>query len=383
MNDKSRGRREFDFSEAIKYHYGKFPPVGLDHKRLLKPAMAAIEAVARYDQELQSLPNKTLLVSPLERQEAVISSRIEGTVTTLDELIRFEAEQENDPNSAASNYKSVTREVSLYRRALNRAQKAMENGAPLSDHLIRSTHATLLGVGRGARKSPGQYKTEQNYIAPENRQWKVLFIPIDPIRLRDGLDSFFNFVNSDAYDPLTKTAIAHAEFEALHPFEDGNGRIGRILVPLMLWKNNVISAPNFYVSDCIEEEKDQYIESLREVSRSGDWTQWCIFFFEILKNQAERNLASSRSISQLYDKMKVQFREILHSQWSETALDYIFERPVFYNNSFTRKSGIPAPTAARITRILLEHRLLTIVSPPSGRRSGVYAFQPLLDIVSV
>ena len=195
------------------------------------------------------------------------------------------------------------------------------------------------------------------------------------------METFHNFNNNVNWEPLTKIALAHVEFEALHPFKDGNGRIGRMLITLMLWKQGVISAPHYYVSGYLEKERDEYIDRMREVSRSGAWTEWCIFFFQALETQAYKNLQVSEDIHRLYEEMKNIFREVLASQWHTTALDFIFSQPIFRNNRFTGKSGIPRPTASRFTRALVERGLFVTLEPASGRRPALYAFEPLLKIV--
>jgi len=180
---------------------------------------------------------------------------------------------------------------------------------------------------------------------------------------------------------LTKTALAHIEFEALHPFKDGNGRIGRMLIPLLLWKYGVISAPHFYISEFFENNKDEYIDRMREASKSGQWTEWCIFFVNALETQANENLEVTERIRSLYDEMKEVFREKLASKWSIDALDFVFSNPVFRNSRFTNRSNIPPQVASRMSRILVENELLRTIDPPSGRRPALYAFEPLLEIV--
>lgn len=175
----------------------------------------------------------------------------------------------------------------------------------------------------------------------------------------------------------------HLEFEALHPFQDGNGRIGRMLITLLLWSSGTISEPHFYVSGYMEEHKDEYIDTMRNVSENNNWEAWCIFFFNAIEKQAIRNLEIAESIKNLYEDMKPVFSDVLSSKWSVNALDYIFTNPIFRNNRFTSKSGIPAPTAARFTRILLDKELLRTLEESSGRRPALYAFEPLLKLVRV
>ncbi|OAN49423.1 Fic family protein [Magnetospirillum moscoviense] len=372
--------RQLDFSEAVQYHYGHFPPASLDAARLIKPLTRAAASLARYDQMLKGMHNSEILLAPLRSQEAVVSSRMEGTVSTLDEVLQYEADHAEAGDASGRRVRDDVIEVALYGRAMRNAQRRMEDGAPLSEWLIRSAHAELLGFGRGARMAPGHYKTEQNYIADRGRR-KVIFIPVSPERLIDGMETLVGHMADDEQEILIRTALAHLEFEALHPFKDGNGRIGRMLITLMLWNQRVITAPHFYVSAFFEENRDEYIDRMREVSRVGAWTDWVEFFLGGLDAQAQRNLAKAEEISDLYEDMKDRFRETLSSQWSTKALDFLFSRPVFRNSDFTRKSGIPEATAQRFARALSDASLLKTVSPASGRRPALYAFEPLLELV--
>tara|TARA_B110000503_G_scaffold16209_1_gene23053 strand:+ start:3610 stop:4725 length:1116 start_codon:yes stop_codon:yes gene_type:complete len=370
-----------DFTNSVQYHYEKFPPQNLDYGKIVDSLLKATDALARYDQMLKNMHNSEILLAPLRNQEAVISSRMEGTISTMDEILKFEADSENDLEEA-KNVRSEVFETILYQRALLNAQRAMRDGYPLSQHLIRTLHQQLLSFGRGAKKSPGQYKTEQNYLVDKIKQ-KVLFTPISPEKLNDGLEQLFTYIEESSDPILIKTALMHLEFEALHPFQDGNGRIGRMLITLLLWSSGTISEPHFYVSGYMEEHKNEYIDTMRNVSKNNNWEAWCIFFLNAIEKQAIRNLEIAESIKNLYEDMKPVFSDALSSKWSVNALDYIFTNPIFRNNRFTSKSGIPGPTAARFTRILLDKELLRTLEESSGRRPALYAFEPLLKLVRV
>jgi Fic family protein len=370
-----------NFDHAVQYHYEKFPPTNLNYGQIINPLIKATDALARYDQMLKNMHNSEILLAPLRNQEAVISSRMEGTISTMDEILKFEADSEND-TEVAKNVRSDIFETILYQRALVNAQKAMDDGYPLSQHLIKTIHQQLLSFGRGAQKSPGQFKKEQNYLADKIKQ-KVLFVPISPEKLTDGLEKLFDYINHSNDPILIKTAIMHLEFEALHPFQDGNGRIGRMLITLLLWSTKTISEPHFYISGYMEENKDEYIDIMRTVSENNDWEKWCVFFLNAVEKQAIKNLEIAENIKNLYEEMKHIFSDTLSSKWSVNALDYIFTNPIFRNNRFTSKSGIPAPTAARFTRILLEKELIRTIEEASGRRPALYAFEPLLKLVRV
>lgn len=362
---------------AIRYHYGQFPPQHLDFARLMKPLGSTAAALARYDALLRNLHNKDLLLAPLRRQEAVISSRIEGTVATLDEVLKFEAEKENEHQH---HVRHEIIEVHSYSRALTHAQNLMNGGLPICRRLIEQTHGKLLFLGRGADKQPGQFKRDQNYIVDKTHK-EVLFVPISAEKLDDGISVFEKFLHDEEVEPLIQTALSHAEFEALHPFKDGNGRMGRMLVTLFLWSRGLISDPHFYISAAIEDRKEEYIDRLRSVSADGQWTEWCIFFFQIIEAQAKSNVEIAEKIDALYSEMKEKFREVLASQWSIKALDFIFGTPVFRNSTFTAKAGIPRQTAARFSRLLSDAGLLRIWVEPAGSRPSLLAFEPLLEIV--
>lgn len=371
-----------DCTRAVHYHMGDFPPRALDYSRLMPSLLAATDALARYDQTLQNIHNSEIFLAPLRSQEAVISSRMEGTISTLDEILELEAEQDENETGATGLYRSDVVETALYRRALNTAQAQLEDGYPLSEGLIRSIHQQLLSLGRGAEKSPGQYKTEQNYVG-ERGSREARFVPATPEQLVGGMQTLFAFIASDDVPLLLRTALAHAEFEALHPFKDGNGRVGRMLITLMLWHGGAISAPHFYVSRYFEEQKDEYVARLREVSASGHWEEWCCFFLDAVRDQARRNTDVARSIRDHYEEMKVRFADVLGSRYSVLALDYLFTWPVFRNSHFTQSAGIPRQTAARFTRVLLEEGLLQPVREAAGRRSAVYRFESLMRLVRV
>jgi len=370
-----------DLSDAVEYHYGDFPPEKLDLELLLKPITDATASLSRYDEMLRNMLNSEVLLGPLRRRDAVVSSRMEGTISTLDEILQLEADEDAGDRDARRNARSETVEVFLYARALKAAQDRLSEGASISDWLVRGAHQTLLAFGRGAQKSPGQYKTEQNYIGERGRNAKVSFIPVSHDHLQQGMDTLFEFIDADVHIPILRTALAHIEFEALHPFEDGNGRVGRMLITLLLWHYGLISQPHFFVSGYFEQNKDEYIERMRRVSSHHEWSEWCAFFLGGLEAQAEENIKIAEAIQTLYADMKDRFQQVLSSQWSNHALDFIFANPVFRNNRFTSASGIPAPTAHRFTNKLQKSRFIQELQPASGRRAALYSFEPLLRIV--
>jgi len=372
---------QFDTSKATHYHDGEFPPGALDYGRLVSALVAATDALARYDQMLKGMHNSEIFLAPLRNQEAVISSRMEGTISTLDEILRLDAEF-GDEVPAATEARSEVVETILYRRSLWSAQQQMAEGRPLSISLVKSIHQHLLSFGRGAGKSPGAFKTEQNYIG-ERGSREVSFVPIAPEKLESGMEVLFAMIGDEKWPVLLRAALCHVEFEALHPFKDGNGRVGRMLITLMLWAEGAIGAPHFYIRRYVEDHKEEYIATMREVSASGAWDEWCLFFLTAVEEQAIHNLETAENIRSLYEQMKGRFSELLASKWSVAALDYVFTNPVFRNNHFTRRAGIPVQTAARFSRVLLEEGLLQTITEASGRKAAIYRFEPLMELVRV
>jgi Fic family protein len=374
--------KPYDLSEAVHYHAGAFPPKTLDYAALLGPLEEAAASIARYGAKMEGMVNSALLLAPLRRQDAVSSSRMEGTISTIEELYRLEAEEDA---GAADPYREARNddvETYLYSRALTNAQKALAEGAPLSEHLIRTAHQQLLSFGRGARKRPGAYKVEQNFIG-DDRRGKITYVPIAPEHLAPAMAALVRFMNESDMRPLIRAALTHVEFEALHPFEDGNGRIGRMLITLMLWKLGLINEPNFFVSGYFESNKDEYIEKMRAVSSHGDWTGWTVFFLQAMHAQATVNIHTADAIFTLYRDMRERFRLILNSQFHDQALDFVFAHPIFRNDRFVERSGIPPSSARVLSRRLVEAGLLETLSPAAGRRAALYAFDPLLELLKV
>lgn len=377
MNGKT-----LDLSNAVHYHVGGFPPAGLDYEAILPALEEAATYLARYDTKMSGMINGSLLLAPLRRQDAVSSSRMENTISTIEDIYRLEAEEDAGTPDPYREARNDDIETYLYSRAMRMAQESMKAGQPISEHLIRSLHQVLLSFGRGARKHPGAYKTEQNYIGDE-RRGQVYYVPIAPEQLPPAMASLVDFVSHGTMRPLLRTAIAHVEFEALHPFEDGNGRVGRMLITLMLWDFKILSEPNFFVSGYFENHKDEYVERMRDVSSNHAWTEWIVFFLTAMAEQAKANIATADAILELYSRMRERFRVVLNSQYHDQALDFVFAAPVFRNDLFVTRSQIPASSARQLSRRLAEDGLLRTIEPSAGRRAALYAFDPLLQILKV
>lgn len=361
----------------VRYHEGRFPPQTLDWQSLIPLLGPAAAAVARYDGMLAAVPNPDVLLSPLTTQEAVLSSRIEGTQATMGEVLEFEAGQEE----TSPQRRDDIREVLNYRGAMREAEKLLAT-LPISQRVIREAHKVLLSGVRGQHRAPGEYRKIPNWIGPPGCTIEqARFVPIDAEKLPAAMAAWENYIHTEPPDRLVQLAILHAEFEALHPFLDGNGRLGRMLVPLFLWQAGLIQRPMFYISAYFEARRDEYYERLLAVSRNDDWTGWCHFFLEAVRAQAEDNLSKTRDILELHDDLKHRLPEMTRSQYAVRALDWIFSRPIFRATDFINGAEIPGPTARRFLGVLRKEGILRDLRPAQGRRAAVLAFPALLNIV--
>ena len=366
-------------TKPVCYHLGKFPPKDLDWARLIPLIGPANAGLGRYDGLLSAIPNAHILLSPLITNEAVLSSKIEGTLVTMGEVLEIEA------GGVSANITQAKRddaeEVLNYRRALQTCASEMEQ-RPLSQHLLCAVHKLLMEGVRGRDKEPGRYRKEQNWIGPKGCTIEdASFIPIAPEHLQQGMDDWERYLNiSSELDPLVQLAVLHVEFEAIHPFKDGNGRLGRMLIPLFLYQSKLLGSPDFYMSGYLEENREEYQEKLRSVSRDGDWSGWCAFFLKGIQQQAAENERKARAMLALYDRTKQQVNDLTRSQHSIKAVDFIFKTSIFSAPQFTNYSSIPRPTAARILGILRDNGILLPLRQGKGGRAGIFVFRALFNI---
>ena len=362
----------------VLYHEGRFPPKALDLATLFPLVGPANAAVARYEGVLAGIPNPDILLSPLTSREAVLSSKIEGTQVTLGEVLQFEAQGHLFDESSPK--KADAREVLNYRAALHEATRLMES-LPLSQRLIRAAHRVLMDGVRGRNKAPGEYRGIPNWIGPEGCTIEqARFVPPGADRLEATMTDWESYIHADAPDRLVQLAIVHAEFEAIHPFLDGNGRIGRLIIPLFLYHHGLLSRPNFYLSEYLEANRAEYYDRMLAVSRDDDWSGWVAFFLRGIIAQAEANTKKAQAILALHHEKRDAVVEITHSQYAVRALDWIFQRPLFKTPDFIESAQIPAPTARKLVRDFREHGILRELVPASGRAPATLVFSELLNI---
>lgn len=352
----------------------QLPLKDLDVGRLIRKVGPANAAMARYDGLLQSVVNPSVMLSPLTNREAVLSSKIEGTQATADEVLEYEAGMEFDPEKV-----NDIQEVVNYRKTLTLASESIAE-RKINLALIRQMHSLLMDSVRGENKSPGEFRKEQNFIgSPGCTIEQAKFVPPSPLQLFDHLQAFEKYIAGDDIDTLIQCAVVHAQFEILHPFKDGNGRIGRLLIPLFLYQKRALASPMFYLSEYLESNRELYYLRLRAISDEGDWTGWIEFFLSAIEKQALSNTERVKGILDLYEKMKQRITELTHSQYAIKILDALFDRPVFQSSDFIKRSGIPRNSALPFLRTLRDEGVLVTIRESSGPRSAILAFRDLLN----
>ncbi len=362
----------------VKYHDGDFPPKKIDWPQLVPWIGPANAAIARYDALLTAIPNASLLLSPLTTKEAVLSSRIEGTQATMGEVLEYEAGPGKKEVSSAK--EADIHEIINYRAAMREAENMLTE-LPFCNRILKAAHRVLLSGVRGHGKSPGRFRLTPNWIGPAGCTVEdARYIPISADKIPEGMSQWEKYIYSNQPDALVQLGILHAEFEALHPFLDGNGRLGRMCVPLFMFYKKIIQSPTFYISEYFEKNRDEYYERLLAVSRDKDWTQWCVFFLKAIVEQAGNNQTKAKDILSLYETMKLKISDATRSQYAIHAVDFIFNRPFFNATDFVDVADIPNSTARNMLRKLRDFHILKEIQPSSGRRPAIFAFPELINI---
>lgn len=355
----------------------RLPLTCIDWPSLIPLVGQANRVLALYDGILYGVPNPEVLLSPLTTQEAVLSSRMEGTQATLGDVLKFEAGAEVVEESKRQDIQ----EIINYRRALQAAEGELKK-RPFNLNLLLQLHGILLDSVRGRNKARGEFRTEQNWIGPPGSTIEgARFVPPAPLFLKEHLDNWEKYYHGEERDPLVQLAIVHAQFEIIHPFLDGNGRLGRILVPLFLHEKQLLSRPMFYISSYLEANRDEYIDRLRDLGRPKSWDRWIAFFLRAVTEQAKANSATARAIIELYERLKTKLIELTHSRYAVPLLDHLFDQPIFQSSQLTRHRQMPSlPTVMQMLRRLHKAGILKTVRKGSGRRAEIFAFVELLNL---
>jgi Fic family protein len=323
----------------------------------------------------QTLPNAQLLIAPFLRREAVLSSRIEGTIASLDQLVLFEVEPSRD--SQNPDVGEVANYVSAMRYGLARLEEL-----PVSLRLIRELHEKLLTGVRGQDKRPGEFRQTQNAIGQQGRPLEeARYIPPPVAQMTQALSEFELFLHESTELPfLIKLALVHYQFEAIHPFSDGNGRIGRLLLSLLLCEKGYLPQPMLYLSGFLEKHRDRYIDSLLRVSQTGDWAGWVDFFLEGVAEQSADAVEKSGLLLKLREQYREKAQTARASALPLLLIDELFQAPALNITMARRVLDVTAVSAQRSVDRLVDLGILEEVT--GQQRNRIYLARDILSIVN-
>ncbi len=350
------------------------PPLALegDLQRLLE---AAVLAVGRLDGVSALLPDKALFLYAYVRKEAVLSSQIEGTQSSLSDLLLFELDE------APGVPLDDVVEVSNYVAALDHGLARLAEGFPLSSRLIREIHEVLLSRGRGSSKAPGEFRRTQNWIGG-TRPGNAAFVPPPPLAVSECMGALERFLreDGDGLPVLVRAALAHVQFETIHPFLDGNGRVGRLLITFLLCHARVLREPLLYLSLYFKQHRTTYYGMLDRVRRDGDWEAWLVFFLEGVKQVAEGAVSTAERLGEMFGSDRAR----LDGKGRRTGsalrvLEALKMRPIQSLSTLSAAAGLSFPAASSATELLVE---VGIARELTGkRRNRLYVYDEYLAVL--
>lgn len=349
------------------------PPVDLG-KEGLNLLIQANRQLALLEGLAARIPNMELFVSMYVRKEALLSSQIEGTQATLDDVL--------DPlldENANRNVADVINYIKASEFAVKRLQEL-----PLCSRLIRETHAVLMKGVRGQEKNPGEYRYSQNWIGGQNSTLKnARYIPPNPEDMIDAISDLEKYMNEESdVDPLIRAALIHYQFETIHPFLDGNGRVGRLMITLFLIEKKILTVPALYISYFLKRNRIEYYDRMTEVRRTGNYEQWVIFFLQAVMESAEDAIHTIDQLTELHDKTMDRLMTGVSKRQSDTLkklFAYLEANPIIEVKKTSAAMGVAYNTVARAIAVLVEKGILA-QNEKSGK-TRIYSYSAYLDIL--
>lgn len=336
----------------------------------------ADRSLARLDGIISVLPNPDLFIAMYVKKEALLSSQIEGTQASLEGVLEFEADilPKDDINEV--------KEVINYIKALNYGIERLKK-LPMSLRLIREIHRILVEGTRGSSKTPGEFRTSQNWIGPPGASLnEAIFVPPPPDMIISTLGELENFIyESDLVPPLIKIALIHAQFETIHPFLDGNGRIGRLLITFYLYWKSILSKPLLYLSFYLKKNRTTYYDLLMKVRTDGAWEEWTKFFLRGVTEVSDEAANTAREIIKLKEDLITKlYEKPISSVYAVKLIDVLFERPILDIRYILEKLKISKETANELVK---KFEAIDVLKETTGkRRYRKYLFKDYVDIVA-
>ena len=351
------------------------PPLDLTGARQLLLERATL-AVGRLDSISMLLPDPQLFLYAYVRREAVLSSQIEGTQSSLSDLLLFELEE------APGTPLDDVVEVSNYIAASEHGMTRLREGFPLSNRLLREIHAVLMARGRGSQKQPGEFRRSQNWIGG-TRPGNARFVPPPPDEVEPCMGALENFLHNDTtgLPTLIRAALAHVQFETIHPFLDGNGRLGRLLIALLLHHGRLLSEPLLYLSLYLKEHRAVYYDLLDRVRQKGDWEAWVDFFLEGVEQTANRATQTTRRLVKLFNADTLRVQQTGRAAASALrALSALRQRPALTLKHLRDAHGMTFPTASKAMQSLVAAGIVRELT--GRRRNRVFVYDAYLAILN-
>lgn len=352
----------------------KLPPTpSLDLEKLYPKLEKATLALGKLNAAHKTIPNTSLFIYMYVRKEALLSSQIEGTQSSFSDLMLFENQQKPEVSL------DDVEEVSNYIKAMNYGLNRLKEGFPMSLRLLKDIHAILLCGGRGSGKLPGEFRRSQNWIGG-TRPGNALFVPPPMEFLPQVLSDFEHFLHDESLPILIKTGLAHIQFETIHPFLDGNGRLGRLLISLLLCNNGMLDEPVLYLSLYLKSNRHVYYTLLQEVRENGTWETWLEFFLQGIYESANQAIKTAEQINILFEQDMTKIASLGRARFScEQVFEYIKRLPQVTPAVVAENLNMTTPTA----RSMLNHMTsLDILNEISGKqRDKIYVYSKYLALL--
>lgn len=353
------------------------PPLQLDNK-LAGRINQAMLTLGRLDAISTLLPDARLFLYSYVRKEAVMSSQIEGTQSSLSDLMLYE--MDGLPGVPMDD----VQEVSCYVSALELGVQRIREGHPISYRLLTELHRALMTSGRGVSKAPGSFRQNQVWIGG-HRADEATFVPTPANELANCWAALERFINDvpDATDPLIKAALAHVQFETIHPFMDGNGRLGRLLIPLILVSAGVLSQPLLYLSVFFKKHRQFYYDKLQQVRLTGDWESWLLFFVDAVSATATQAVNTAQQLNALRDAHRSHIGNLGRMAPSaRQVLDVLFQYPIANISTLVKHGGMTAATAGKVMDLLSQPEHGLVHELTGQKRNRVFAYSAYIDILN-
>ncbi len=351
------------------------PPLVLDGA-LQQALESAVLAIGRLDGVSTLLPNPTLFLFTYVRKEAVLSSQIEGTQSSLSDLLLFELEEA--PGVPLDDVVEVSNYVAALEHGLNR----LGENFPLCNRLIREIHGVLLSHGRGSGKDPGEFRRSQNWIGG-SRPGNAVFVPPPHTALPDCMAAFERFLHAkdDGLPTLLRAGLAHLQFETIHPFLDGNGRVGRLLITLLLCEAGVLRAPLLYLSLYLKQNRATYYDLLNHVRQTGDWEEWLAFFLEGVRLTATGAVSAAQRIARMFQDDRDHIETTGRRAGSLLRLHEVLKaRPIISLSEVCNRANLSFPAVSSAMEFLVQHGIAREIT--GKRRNRLFVYDQYLSILN-